>query len=511
MAISKKIVAGINNPHLFRLISLVINVLFIVPSALYITNYPMKIAFVWGIYLIAKDFFFERRMFTARFWPILFFFGVGFAFSVFLNFPYQFPDTAINWVYAMQAVFLVYPFSFSEGKENQMWMKRFNDCFIGLIFILGALSLILYAFSIHYWVLDGTQTYWQRQGFIENRLFGLYTSPNLGSALGAVSVAASLVNNVLKRGNWRHFQKLYVANAIVQYLYFILASSRGTTLALIAAGILFLLYRGGQLLQSASPAHFGKRIGKTILVIFLVVSVNGSVAKVLSYVPIVNQGLYLLATDANFREEFLSAERQKNGKKLSDVIAAPVKIHHDDGNEEVSAGRLGIWKSGLKAMKQRPLFGLADADLYRRMKPDEVTDQVNMSQLSTSERASLKRAMGNMHSSYVALLVKTGGIGFLLMGGFMVTYLLSHLKNLFFKDWNGDKDQKTLTAILLITLMSLLVLDLVENHFILSNRDPIGWVFWTYAGFLNVVAYKQGFSNPCCPKWAVEKFRFHKK
>ncbi len=484
---ANKIFSIINNVHLFKIITLIINLIYAVPSSFDIENVPMKIVFVWGIYLLAKDFLTRRIMFKQKFWPFLFAFLISFAISVLLNLTYQFPDSAINWFYVAQTFFLIYAFNPSEDYQtSKKWMARFNDIFIGIVCFLGFVSLLLFAFHIRYWVLDGTGINWMRQGFTENRLFGLYTSPNMGSIIGVLSVVASLMNNILKRSSWKSFQPFYVFNAIIQYLYFVLASSRGTTLTLLTAGLVITCYAIYRLFVRHQDNF--KSLGKVILGaglgLFLFVAVEHQAESILAYIPATTQTAARLVTGQISWSDLRHGESKTGGNKST--VIAPVSIQHDEGDAEVSAGRFTIWQAGIKAAAQNFLFGLSDIDLYRNIKDQEATSQVDMTKLTTLDRSEIKRARGNMHNTYIAVFTKAGFVGLIIIAAFALFYLIYHVGYLMTAKVDFSDANNQIYALILVTIIALLAEDMVENHILLANRDTIGLIFWTYAGFLNV-------------------------
>lgn len=474
----------IHNPFYFKLTAIVVYIFYNVPSDFNIENIPMKIIFAWGAYLIAKDFFTKRIMFKQKFWYILLALVVSFAISVVLNVQYQFPYNLYNWVYLMHTVFLIYPFnhnySFDRVKRE---MVLFNDVFIWLLTILVTISLLLYVFNIQYWVLSGTGTHWLRQGFMEGRLFGVFTSPNFGSILGYLSVAMSLFNNELKRKDWKNFQPLYLYNIVVQYLYYVLGSSRGAMLTLLAAvafGFLYLLYR---IIRNSQRKglNLAKATVFTLVGLFVFSAVTTASQEALAYVPTIPQ---MISQRIDSLGESQVDQAAGPGQEESEEIT-PVAIQHSDPDAEISAGRFTIWKAGISSTLQRPLFGLSDADLYRDTQPYEAPDQVDLSALDQMDRFELDRAQGNMHNAYVSVFVFSGIVGSLIFLVFAICIGVYHLRSLVHRGFDWCHSTNRLYGLIFLLLATLLVTNLVETHIIFANRNSIGFVFWIYLGYLN--------------------------
>ena len=77
-------------------------------------------------------------------------------------------------------------------------MVYFNNVFIIIIFSCANIYLSIY-FLISYHVPTGTPGLLARQGFIEHRLFGVYTSPNVGAMFGYTSIILSLISVLISK------------------------------------------------------------------------------------------------------------------------------------------------------------------------------------------------------------------------------------------------------------------------------------------------------------------------
>lgn len=478
------------NPKWYRYINLVIFIVYFVPSALNIENIPMKLSFVWGLALLGYDLLTKRRLFKQPYWPVLLLLSLSYLISVITNYPYQFPDTIINWGYLNISIFIFYGFDRSESLEKvNKHVRILNDIMIYAVGLLGTAAILLFIFNIAYRVPAGLGTFTLRQGFIGSRLFGLYTSPNIGSMFGYVSVILMLVNNHIKRGSWFNFQKFYIYNGVVQYIFFVLSKSRGTEITILGLG--FMLFLVAVILRiskkrkvGSAIKFWGLAIGVSLLVFF---SINRTIEDALSYVPsTVNVVKYearnLFSNERSRNNQENDNLEEDDDEELDIPRFSRVELRPEEEGSELSSGRFSIWMAGLQLTKQKPLFGVADTDIYRGI---ETTNQVDENQLSDLDIAELKRASGNMHNTYVAVLAKSGIIGFVLLSVFVVLILKDHIQYLLSDKLNLKSPDTQLYLIIFVFLLSLFVNDAVENHLIMNNRDVIGLFFWTLLGYLN--------------------------
>ena len=76
---------------------------------------------------------------------------------------------------------------------------------------------------ISYHVPTGTPGLLARQGFIEHRLFGVYTSPNVGAMFGYTSIILSLISVLISKITKRFvflYDEFYRTN-ILYYTFFV--------------------------------------------------------------------------------------------------------------------------------------------------------------------------------------------------------------------------------------------------------------------------------------------------
>lgn len=195
------------NRDLFRVVNLVICLIYFMPSTYNIANMPMKGAVVWGSIIIVYEILIKRSFFKMRYSYLLILGIVSFMITVLLNRAYFFVPSIYNLVYLMITLIVIYPVDFSQDSETRKKkIIQFNNVFIVIILIATFISIVQFVLLISYRVPTGTPGIVARQGFIENRLFGVYTSPNVGAMFGYTSIILSifsgLLNNLTKKFNF---------------------------------------------------------------------------------------------------------------------------------------------------------------------------------------------------------------------------------------------------------------------------------------------------------------------
>lgn len=475
----------------FRKVYLFLCLIYFMPSSFDIEQYPLWICFFWGSLIIAVDFFTKREMFKSKYWYILVLMSLVYLLSVVVNHEYQLIRGAYNWVYLVTSFFVIYPINTKQSNEEvKKNMTQFNNILIYTVLFAGLVSILMFVFNISYIIPSGDVH--ARQGFFTSRLFGVYTSPNIGSIFGFLSIILSALNTLIKKGVWYKFSKLYVINLIVQFLFFVLASSRGTEVTILVFSLLSILFivvpYFNQKYKSKIKVYF-----RTLLIFFafFVVSfgVIGILKEGLSYVPgIVQQGLNEIGISETKTSEENSGKNEL-GKK--DPINKVVIEHSIEEDAEVSSGRFTIWTAALNVVKQFPVLGTADPYFYRG--EVEHNTQIDESKLSAMDISELKRSHGNMHNVYVQTLITTGALGFIVIAVFIILHLKDNITYLF--KYKEVTIGYQIVAIMFFLIIALFAEDLVESHILFKVKDVVGIVFWYYLGLLQHFRKEKIFSN----------------
>ncbi|MER2173176.1 MAG: O-antigen ligase family protein [Carnobacterium sp.] len=472
---SLKIKDWILNWDNFRKVYLFLCLIYFMPSSFDVEQYPLWICFFWGSLIIAVDFFTKREMFKSKYWYILVLMSLVYLLSTIVNYEHQLIRGAYNWVYLVTTFFIIYPINTKQSNEEvKRNMTQFNNILIYTVFVAGLISVLMFIFNIGYIIPSGATE--ARQGFVASRLFGIYTSPNIGAIFGFLSIVLSILNNLIKKGVWYKFNKLYIANIIIQVLFFILASSRGTELTIMVFSMFSIVFivipYFIQTYKSKSKVIFRTLI---VFLAFFTISLGftGILKEGLSYVPgLVQQGLEQVGIK---EPEKIDGEPTSENKPVDKVI-----IQHSPDDAEVSSGRFTIWQAAINVVKQFPILGATDPYFYRN--DVEHNTQIDESKLTTLDKNELKRAHGNMHNVYIQTLIMSGILGFIVIAIFIILHLKDNVIHLFkYKTVTVDYQ---ITAIIFFLIIALFAEDLVESHIIFKVKDVVSIVFWYYLGLL---------------------------
>ena len=230
--IFKKILALVTNRILFSVIYLITALLWYFPITSLYFDLPMKVVFIWGIFLIIYDFFTKRVMFSGygSFWLVLF--GISYAITILLNTEMLY-DGIKHFVYNGILIYIIYCFASDRTEEEyKKWLVVMNDIILVIVFAASLISIVMFAARFTYIFTRGDITF--SQGIVYNRLHGVYTSANTGAILSMLSIGLMGINYIFNKSHFKRFRWFYILNGIIQFLYYSLTLSKGGHLILVS-------------------------------------------------------------------------------------------------------------------------------------------------------------------------------------------------------------------------------------------------------------------------------------
>lgn len=360
--------------------------------------------------------------------------------------------------------------SFEQVKKEIYWL---NLSFSLVAFCAVLVSLLFFALNVHFEIIGriGTPV---RFGFLENRLFGVFSSSNIGGSYAFASIGMVLINLLyMGKTHSKAMTRYYYTNIALCYIYIALSLSRGTYLSVSVAIVVASLLL--KLPQRFLDLFHGKkilaRIGCILLCIFLFFGSMDGIKKVFSFVPI---SVYYV--EATVMRIFIPGW-VGNEPEIIDFVRI------EEGSDDVTNGRTDIWLSELNLLKQdirHILFGVGSSAV-----DPEDTAFIEKNNISEHDVAVLDRFNGNSHNGYLQIWVECGIFALLLFLAFLIMCFIKWLKS-----WNRlQKDPALwkLSVMLLAFVAYFLANNMVETNFMLMGTNTFQCLFWVYAGYLYYV------------------------
>lgn len=399
-----------------------------------------------GAFLLFFDLLYHRQLFQSRGNSWLFcLLAVGLLSSL-INASYGLFDNFKTLVWTAIQMFLLYATG-RERKRREVEEEIFliSRVFLLVWFLLVSISVAMFVFQVGY--VDGGALK-IRQGFYDNRLWGLFKDPNYAAILSIVSIVLSIF--YFKKTAHRTVKGILLINGLVQFVYVVLSGSRTGIVAAVvvtAAGA-FLSLR----------PWIGRKTARRWLCEG--VAVMGAVASV---------GLLLGGM-----------ELTKAGvEHVPDLVGAmgghfaPVTLDRSDvvDNEDISNMRFKIWGSGFDVFKTTPVIGTAPRSTLNYAKdhlPDTFIVEKNYI----------------LHNGYLEVLVGTGVLGALFAAGFIGNRVKVIFCYYFGRNWSGRKYYREATFCLLICLaVAVSAVFLSEIFFANTLGTCMFWIFLGYSDF----------------------------
>lgn len=462
------------NRDAFTLIYATVCILWFFPLLGRVMDPVSKLCFIWGAALILWDFLTRRRMFRSVYWALPLLLIAAFGVTILVNIRLNLYMGVKHMVYLGISLLLLYGQDRTrKAADFQKLLRRLNNVIIGVSFVAALVSILMFVFQISFEFQSGDIT--QRQGFLENRLFGVYTSPNTGALFVVFSLAATLLNGLLANGGRLRLHWFSIVNLVVQGIYFSLTLSNGGFLTYIAFMVLFVAaYLFPNVLKK-------KGAGKAVLsaLLALVLLCGGTSVLMLG----VRRGMsYIPSLVAHVRQQ--SGE----GSDVPEEDDDPIAFERIESGDDTSNGRFTIWSGGIKAWLQQPLFGYANMWVSEGDTLPFETDT-----FTEEENTWLYKHAGNLHNAYVQILVYSGAVGmalFLVFGCLLFKKILLALVR-------GQKGTQYygVLAVLLAIIGAAAANGMVEAHLLYTRQDPYGALFWIYLGIAAVLADRSRYEN----------------
>lgn len=480
-----KIYKCVTDTRVYTLSYLLVCMLWFFPLLGDVFDIFSKICFVWGALFIGIDLLTTRKCMKSRNFFLIFIMLAAYAVGVLLTIRNGFDIGTLyggvkNIIYNGILLLIIYA---QDSKNSLDKIKKTfyaaNQMIITIVCVAGILSLGMFIFDIGFTFYKGSILF--RQGFLENRLYGVYTSSNVGALFAIVSIAAAGVNALLqnridvKQNILKFNKKLYVVNIIVQILYFSLTLSRGgqvTLYALIIAVCVFLQF--ARLLKKMN-------IFKAAIITFLTIII----AIVGSNLVISTARTTLTFFPNTIRYINYMKEHEKVEESTEDDEFKGIELERIESGDDVSNGRFAIWEAGISIFKQEPLFGIGNARIYEN--DVLINTFIDEDKLTEGNKHWLKWANGNMHSVYVQILVYSGVLGF----GLFVLIALATAKRflLFIYRTDTDTTEYKIVALILSVIVAFVANGVIETHLLFDRQDPFGVIFWLYVGVGELLIY----------------------
>ncbi len=434
----------------------------------------------WGLAILIKNFFIEKRAFKVKYKYILWAFLSLMTVTSLVHISIYFVPNIVLILYTAVCFFMFYGMYTAGAHEDiEKEMVFVLKFFIYFGTICGILSLL-----ILFWRRGATVgTY--HLGIFKNRLIGIYTNSNIlafsmiESIVACDIISTPYIKNKfkdIKLNNW-----ILIGCVVINCICLFLSDSNASFLFLIIYATMRVFCN-----MFFKNGPFGKlKFFKSVLIVvgFCVVFMSASfsvrdmcqnfIEKAMS--DMYSNGKTLNADDDSYFNAkniiMITPDSEKDFDSFKDSDSS--KIHIGREHYEVSSGRITLWKQGVKIFKHNPIIGIGRANL----------------KIYSKEYLNGGLIHPDLHNGYLTILVCYGAIGLLIFGIFSFLVALDVCKNMFLC---VNKNYFGVNARLFSVLVAYCGYCLFEKAILFDMTFMVGF-FWVILGY--AVSFINKFQN----------------
>lgn len=288
-----------------------------------------------GIFFILYDLLqmIKSRKFTYNI--LLFLFLIIMGISSLLNYHYGLGSNIK--ILLNESIYLLVIYEFGHNRTQSRYIVDiFSKILIALWFVMVAMSNVMFVLQMQYSVKLPNRFHPLRIGFLENRLFGVFSDPNFAATICLVSIILSCMFLFQKQIRNRIIRIFLYINSLFCLSFILLSGSRTGLVETLA--VVFIV---GFTLMNQYLVKKEKSMSFSIIMSLILSTIGtGIVFLILS---VVKQGLTLIPDFV----ESLKTETIKNKIRIDNKEKAVNLTRNDvSDSDDLSNGRFGIWKAG---------------------------------------------------------------------------------------------------------------------------------------------------------------------
>lgn len=427
-----------------------------------------------GVLLLLQDLLTDRIMFQAKNWWILMLFLVVIGISSLASYQYGISDNIKTMIWFCIHFFIFYTIVPRLGdRKSEKFIRRILFGIGALWTICVLISVAQYAFQLgyHAFMHEGLL---KRQGFIENRLFGLFSDPNAAALMSMCLIFAIFYLMETDKCLWKRC--LGIIAVILHFTYIILSGSRTVVICLFIAGCIktALMFwnhcsRGQYTLRRTTVTL----ISSVLIFCAIFFCVYTPYKKSLSYVPLwadrfgpVKQVISVVLKPelpSKKPSSSMTEDPFKDPDLAENFDAEHVFSREDVREDNILNNRQLIWKGYLSSLHgSKWIIGLSPRNSVPYIMEHDPTNYIAQTQYI-------------VHSDYIAVLAYTGLAGVATVVLFFVFAVISVFRKL--------KEHKQCNSFYIMALSSLCGMGVFAMSYmdILFCNTLTGVLFWMLA------------------------------
>lgn len=450
-----KKIGNVLGNRLFFLCVLMVTLLF--DTILLVHDYTgpiIKVFLIWGSFVIFWDIVNGHSLWKTKPLKLLMLFCISYGITTVITDRYYLVENIKTLAYML--LFFIILYGHDPCKRFDVWKTELSiimKVYIAATAVLAVVCLGTFLLSVEGVIMTNHGEMYI--GMCENRLWGVY-NPNAGATINLIAILFSIGLLSIAEKHSRHI--FLVLNIIVHYACLLLTGSRTSLYTFILCIGMFGFLMANKISHRFSVQSikgFGRNTVLSII-IMIVLLAGGSIVK---------NGLAYLPPFVN--RVAVSAGIDLPGFEDTDKIDLTRKEVLENREGGFLTGRTYIWKAGLTALKQSPIFGISKEATYDYAKVYVEDEQWH------------KHMEASLHNLYITVLVASGTVGFVIFMIFLVQNIFNIVKTSLKRK---EKDGYFLFVISAIIVCGMLIIECTEAR-VLYRTEVFNVVFWTMCGY----------------------------
>ena len=487
----KQIVDKILSPRLFALCYLpflAINMMQIINPMVF-TRILLAVFAVWSVAIAAKCYFTSKEIWGKKYLPVLLCFLAVCLITEVLNYQYGGIRVIGELCFFAICILVLYTQHKTDLEDYGKLLKRISA-------VLGLVISVMMLISLGMFVTMHSQQITTRTGavltigFTSNRLFGVFSSPNVGGLFALILIWCSIISLYLRKDQKKTYP-VWIAVAVIQIIlavgYISVALSYGTYMMGFAFLAVFCLLRPA--FRFERKLRIWQRYGVRIVSIAVTAALcagafsasNALLLKMMQgYYDRTSQSMQEPSESTEGTEAFDEIDQNRAEILESAKQGFEGRVEANKENRDISNKRFDIWKNHIEIMTGKNiLLGVNDPLIYFQK------NSAQGMEFTHQQLVFIEWAKGNMHNGYLQIFINCGIVALGLMLIYLIICFVKCLGMFFWgvkHNIEADDLHYTLFALSAPMVVCILVDNLVETNFALMGANFFQAVFWFAAG-----------------------------
>ena len=429
-----------------------------------INSYILILFAIVGCGLVASDLLKGRYMFKAYYCWILYAFIVIMAVSSLVNIQYGYIDNLKTIIWTVIQIVIFYSAYTRVSKEKIMKYVYAAFHLISWIWTAAIIYSLKQFVMMEAYGVEIRPDEWKRQGFRNNRLFGIFNDPNY-AAVTSVYVIFMLLY-IMQKTTKVWLRCLCVLACVAHGIYILLSGSRTAKICILLTVFIYVfLALKNRYLYIKNSIGILKRLVISTLIVGVIMLTGSVTEKIVVNVPMIYAEH--IVTNAKNPVDFqnIDSTEEFEHQKAQRVLALEEQeiLNRQDIGEGTSNRRLRTWKNYLEGVKGRYVIGAS---------PRNVTQYMEDKHPEIYER----NEGYETHNGFLSVFVGTGVVGL----GIVVLFMILVGKRVCLYCFNKEPISKEFVTLFSIILVILIYTCFFTELFFVNNLTTA--IFWTLLG-----------------------------